>query len=291
LLHITNGDCAVAVLSQIASGRILPWRDVLHEGPVRAGLSFEELSAERARFIAEAGWGDLFDVLKSFQQREEIFRRAGEHDEIVLWFEHDLYDQLQLIQVLDGLAELRGPPVSLVCEAEYLGAMAPERAAELFALRNPVTRRHLQEGRAAWAAFRSADPRLLETLSTGALPFLAAALRRHLEEFPWTSDGLSRLERSIVQALQGGPLGFAPLFARVEEEPKFLGDAVLAWHLERMASEGLLKGEGSHWSARSWRLAEKPRTHRIPRWLGGVRLDDSPSWRWDPALGRLVGAG
>ena len=283
MLHLTNGDCAVAVISQAVSGAFLPWRDVLHEGPVRAGLSLEQLSAERARFIAEAGWGDLPGVLKSFQERDKAFRDAGTHDEIVLWFEHDLYDQLQLIQVLDGLADLRGPPISLVCESEYLGTMAPERAAELFALRNPVTRRHLQEGRAAWAAFRAPDPRGLENLKTASLPFLAAAVRRHLEEFPWTGDGLSRLERSIVQALRGGPLRFGQLFARVEGEPRFLGDAVLGWHLERMATEGLVERRGSEWAATG-----KGHARRAPRWLGGA---DSSSWRWDPALGRVLGAG
>ena len=251
MLHITNGDCAVAVLSQAVSGTFLPWRDVLHEGPVRAGLALEELSAERARFIADAGWGPLAEVQESFLQRDQEFRRAGTHDEIVLWFEHDLYDQLQLIQVLDGLAELRGPPISVVCEAEYLGEMTPARAAELFALRNPVTRRHFQEARAAWAAFRSSDPRTIQNLKITALPFLGAALNRHLEEFPWTSDGLSRLERSILNGY-------------VEEEPKFLGDTVLQWHVER-----LKKGR-----------------HR-PRWLGGYEVRDD-SLRWDPALGRLV---
>ena len=267
MLHITNGDCAVAVLSQVASGSILPWRDVLHEGPVRAELALEALSVERARFIAEAGWGSLPEVDEHFKERDAALRRAGEHDEIVLWFEHDLYDQLQLIQVLDGLAELRGPPVSLVCEPEYLGTMAPERAAELFLLRNPVTKRHTHEARAAWAAFRSSDPCDLEKARSTSLPFLAAALRRHLEEFPWTHDDLSRLERSVVQALQTGPLMFAQLFLRVEEEPAFLGDAVLAWHLERMAQEGLVEGEGPHWGAKLWRLAGKPRAQRVPRWL------------------------
>src|SRR4030095_10658531 len=106
--HLTRSAHAVPVLSQVVQGTMLPWRDVLHEGPVRTGLSLEELSVERARFIAEAGWGVLPDVMKSFGERDATFRQAGRHDEIVLWFEHDLYDQLQLIQVLDGVAELRG---------------------------------------------------------------------------------------------------------------------------------------------------------------------------------------
>ena len=254
MLHITNGDCAVAVIGQVVQGTILPWRDVLHEGPVRAGLSLEQLSEERARFIADAGWGALAEVERQFQARDAAFREAGRHDEIVLWFEHDLYDQLQLIQVLDGLAELRGPPISLVCEAEYLGHMAPARAAELFALRSPVLRKHLQEAQAAWAAFRSANPLDIEPAKPKALQFLGAALRRHLEEFPWTTDGLSRTERQI---LQGNP----------HEEPMFMGDVVLKWHEERLA-----------------------KNRRFPRWLGGYEVRDEAGVRWDPALARLVRA-
>jgi hypothetical protein len=276
LLHVTNGDCAVAVLSKAVSGSFLPWRDVLHEGPVRAGLSLEALSTERARFIEQAGWGS--DVLAIFQERDRTFRHAGTHDEIVLWFEHDLYDQLQLIQVLDGLAELRGPPIALVCEAEYLGEMAPERAAELFTLRNPLTRRHFQEARAAWAAFRSAEPRVIQDLKITAFPFLAAALRRHLEEFPWTTDGLSRLERSILGAL---PSAFGPLFARVEEDPKFLGDVVLKWHLERLEAEGLVERKGDNWAPTG------RKRQRRPRWLGGYEVKDE-SVRWDAASARLL---
>ena len=244
MLHITNGDCAVAVLSQVVQGPILPWRDVLHEGPVRAGLSLEDLSRERAAFIAGAGWASFAEVEAQFKARDAAFRRAGEHDEIVLWFEHDLYDQLQLIQVLDGLSALRGPPISLVCEAEYLGNMAPERAAELFSLRTPLTRRQI-------------DPS-----KPKALHFLGAALRRHLEEFPWTSDGLSRSQRQIREALKDGPLPLPELFRETHEEPAFLGDTMLAWYVERL----------DRW---------------LPRWLGGCEVKDE-TVRWDPALSRLV---
>jgi hypothetical protein len=282
LLHITNGDCAVAVLAQAVSGSFLPWRDVLHEGPVRAGLSLEELSCERAAFIASAGWGHAEEVLVEFQTRDAAFRRAGEHDEIVLWFEHDLYDQLQLIQVLDGLSGLRGPPISLVCEAGYLGNMAPDRAAELFSLRSPLMRRHFQEAQAAWAAFRSSDPTDIDPSKYKALNFLSAALRRFLEEYPWTTDGWSRLERNILNALRAGPLEFAKIFSRVLEAPAFLGDAVLAWHLERLSTEGLV--EKHH---ETWTLTGRKREQRLPRWLGGYEVKDE-SVRWDPALGQLV---
>ena len=255
---------------------------MLHEGPVRAGLPLEALSAERAKFIASAFGVPLAEVEADFRNRDAVFSRAGEHDEIVLWFEHDLYDQLQLIQVLDALGDRPGPPVSLVCEAEYLGSMTPERAAELFALRSPVTRGHVAEAAAAWAAFRSADPRSIESVKCAALVFLDAALRRHLQEYPWSTDGLSLLERRVLQSLQGGPLPFGQLFRAVVEEPAFLGDAVLAWHLERMQRERLLERRGDEWA-----LSGKSRSRRVPRWLGGYEVKDA-SLRWDPASGRLV---
>ena len=261
MLHITNGECAVAVLSRAVSGAFLPWDDVLHEGPVPSGLPLEALSAERARFIAEAFDVPLPEVERKFAARDAAFRSAGRHDEVVLWFEHDLYDQLQLIQVLDALGEKPGPPVSLVCEAEYVGMMTPERAAELFSLRNPVTRRHVAEARHAWAAFRSSDPREVEKVRAMALPYLGPALRRHLQELPWTTDGLSLLQRRIVNA---GAMPFRELFEAVREDPAYLGDAVLAWHLRRL--------QQGKW---------------LPRWLGGYEVKDE-TWRWDPGLGRVV---
>ena len=56
VLHITNGDSAVGLMREGGiSGDILPWRDVLHDGPVPGGLDLEALSRVRARFLADRG--------------------------------------------------------------------------------------------------------------------------------------------------------------------------------------------------------------------------------------------
>jgi hypothetical protein len=282
LLHVTNGDHAVAMLRHAGmQGDILAWRDVLHEGPVRADLSLEDLSRERADFIGQAGWGDRRLVLESFHERDARIRQACRDDEVVLWFEHDLYDQLQLIQVLDALADPPPQRLSLVCEAEYLGTMTPARAAGLFVLRKEVTVGQLQAGRRAWREFRSPDPRVL-TIDVPELRFLGSALRRLLEEYPWTTDGLSRLERAILAALEDGPRSFSEVFRAVREEPAFLGDTVLLWHLRRLQAEGAVEfGEGL------WRPRSMPMRSR-ERWLGGVRTLPDGTWRFDPALGGIV---
>ena len=282
MLHITNGDIAAGLLAQVVTGEILPWRDVLHEGPVRAGLPLEDLSRERARFIADCGWGAYDHVLEEFRHRDEVLERSVKHDEVVLWFEHDLYDQLQLIQLLGWFARHAPAKLSLVCEAEYLGTMTTGRVAQLFDARRAVSGAQLEQGRAAWEAFTAEDPRSLQSGSFDSLRFLPAALRRHLEEYPWVADGFSRLERAVMEALGAGPLKFGELFAAVREEPAFLGDAVLRWHLERMQLEGLVARLDKTWSKGG------VRRRRVPRWLGGVRIDSDSPWRWDADAARVM---
>src|SRR5580765_6226146 len=102
MLHITNGD---AVLDGFRSGQIpgqhLAWFDPLHDGPVPDTPSLEELSDVRARALADFGWGSYNEIRQRFLTRDGTLAQFREHDETVLWFEHDLYDQLQLIQLLD----------------------------------------------------------------------------------------------------------------------------------------------------------------------------------------------
>ena len=62
-LHVTNGDSAASLIRESGlPGRVLPWRDVLHEGPVPGRLGFAQLREVRAHFIAERGWGEEREV-------------------------------------------------------------------------------------------------------------------------------------------------------------------------------------------------------------------------------------
>ncbi|HWA37354.1 MAG TPA: DUF1835 domain-containing protein [Burkholderiales bacterium] len=239
MLHVTNGDHAVAVLQAAGmEGEFLPWRDVLHEGPLEPSLPLERFSAIRSRFIAEMGWGEQDEVEKQFRERDERLQRAGRDDEVVLWFEHDLYDQLQLLQVLSWFHEHPHPRLSLVCEAEYLGEMAPSRAAVLFEARKAVTPKQLSTAAMAWKALPG-----VARGDLSALPFLAAALERYRQE-------PRRTEELIVEELAGGPLGLADLFRRTQarDEPRFLGDTVFLKRLERLEALGRVRRIGERWA-------------------------------------------
>jgi hypothetical protein len=133
-LHITNGDLAAERIAPVVPpDPVLPWRDVLHEGPVRQGLTLEQLSAERAGFLAARFRLDPEDTRAAFQDRDRRLREAIEAgSELDLWFEHDLYDQLQLLQLLDLVArETIAPSRVLLAQADtYLTDLDPESPSE-----------------------------------------------------------------------------------------------------------------------------------------------------------------
>jgi len=253
-LHVTNGDAAAELLDAGGvEGRILPWRDALHEGPVPAGLALEELSRVRARFLADNLSDESYETVRaSFVARDETLRGFKQHDEIVLWFEHDLYDQLQILQLLHWFS-LRASSERLLTAiviGEYpgivpfqgLAQLSPDQAAGLFDERSVVTAEQLELGRRAWEAFTASAPLRLQGLvreDLSAIPFLRPALLRHLEEFPSTRDGLSRSERQILDAVKGGERDLRAVFheSQIEHEPApFVGDRCFLLHVGRLAA-------------------------------------------------------
>jgi len=307
MLHVTNGDAAAeAIRSTGIDGEVLVWRDVLHEGPVPAGANALELREIRAGFLARCGWAERAQALSALAARDERLGtalRAGE--ELVLWFEDDLFDQLQLVQVLDRVAAGPGRSrVTAVATESYFGLLAAPELAAAFARARELGAAEIEVGRAAWAAFRGEDPRALEALlgaGTEGLPALEASLRRLLEQFPGVTDGLSRSERQAVAALAAGPLPFEELFDRAQrpEERRFLGDGVFRLSLEGLAQPPAPLVAASE-DGEVWRLTDLGRRvlrgeadrlayGRLDRWLGGVRLlAPSRVWRWDAAAARLV---
>ena len=318
MLHITNGDCTVEMMRRAdLPGEIVAWEDVLHEGPVPDGRSLDELRSVRARFLAGQGWAPYAAVLADFARRDAALAGASEHDEVVLWFEHDLYDQLQLLQLLDWFAgrDLAGTRLSLICVGAFpgvepfhgLGQLTPLQLASLFPVRGPVTQAQLALGRVAWAAFRSPDPTALETILAGdttALPFLRAALERHLEQFPSTRDGLSRTERQVLEAVAAGADTPVAVFRadQAREPAPYMGDSTLWTHLRDLTlgsapvlalSAPALSPTEEGFGRQSVALVDRGRAvlagradrigpDGIDRWLGGVHLRgaDAP-WRWD----------
>jgi len=322
-LHITNGDIAADLLRRShVSGDILPWRDPLHEGPVEAGLPLEELSRRRAAFMGEAGWTSATDAQRMFDARAEALA-LPDREEVVLWFEHDLYDQLQLLQVIDSFADRLPSKFTLVEIGEFpgiskflgLGQLSPSQLSSLFPSRRPITPDIVALARSAWGAFRSPDPSDLKAIlraETFSLPFLQDAVIRHLEEFPSVENGLGRTERQLLGAALNDRTLLHLFNANQRlEERAYMTDSILKWRLRLLAGgrAPLLTGrsrrlgfdvaDAAFWSQEVVLTPagqavvdgkeDAVRLGGIDRWFGGVLLSGPrPVWRWSQREKRLV---
>jgi hypothetical protein len=302
-------------------GEVLAWRDALHEGPVPAG-DVSAVREARVAFAASRGWAPREVVEAWMRERDERLAAALGREPVVLWFEHDLYDQLQLIQVLARVpAELAGDGLleAIVVDRvagrprfRGLGELAGAELAALWPLRRPLEGAALEAARRAWAAFTGPDPRALEE-PLDALPLLRPALRRLLEEHPAVGDGLSRSERQALRAAADGAADPLALFLATQdmEEAPFSGDRQF-WDLLLTLAAGdppllalsdpkALRGGEPHGveveltEAGAGVLegrADAVALRGVDRWIGGVHLHGTTvPWRWDPAAGRIIAFG
>jgi hypothetical protein len=235
ILHLTNGSAIIPMMRAAGvTGPIVPWDDVLHEGPVPAGLNTAALRDVRASFLAGCGWDARERIVRLLAERDAALDRGAE--EIVLWFEHDLFDQLHVLQILDRLP-IDGPPrVTAVPDDDYLGQLQSDRFQGLFAARRDVTSAQRSAARDAWTAFRSIDPRgLIDVLPrVTVLPHLGPALTRHLQQFPSTDNGLSRTEQQALEVMATGVTTVSEIFVKshIEREAAFfMGDSGFVLHL------------------------------------------------------------
>ena len=309
-LHVTNGDATVPGLRGTGLAQvIMPWRDVLHEGPV-PDVPAGELRRIRAEFL-----GVPVDV---FAQRDRLLEdhRGGEY---VLWFEADLYDQLQLVQILARLAELAVAPerITLICVGEHLGIahfgglgqLTSEQLARLpDVAATTLTGGALEHAARAWAALRAPDPGGLAAIVAAPSPelrFVAEAFDRLCREYPSTRDGLSLTERRILAAVAEGAPTAGDAFVRcmAREARPFLGDT---WSFDRMtalatAPTPLLDAAAPVRADTAVRLTPAGREvldgrrdhvalNGVDRWIGGVHLHGTEvPWRWDEGTETIAG--
>ncbi len=314
-LHVANGTSTTATIEAAGiPGQSSIWADVLYEGPVPGDLGDEELVVLR-------GGDSVVDVVNDMRLWRETIERHDAYDELILWYEHDLFDQLNLIQLLPWIHE-RVPGskvVSLICIGSFpgrphfkgLGELTPGELGSLLVTRTPVTEEQYALAQRAWGAFRKDTPQALDLLRLGDttdLPFLAAALTRFLQEYPLTIDGLSRTERRLLELAARDGIRLTDAFPRMQEgeDAYYLTDlslANMARDLSRtspalltltpeqaphapLASRVKLTDTGAAILAGK---QDRVEVCGIDRWLGGVRLQSgSPIWRWDPERARVL---
>ena len=299
MIHIHNGDVVAVHAKRVGvPGDHVSFRECLIAGPVQPGDNWIE---SRARFLASAYGDDLLRVSNRLFEQEQTIAASSTADEIVLWFEHDLFCLIHFIYLLQRLPVGR---TSIVWHDQPLGNVEADDLLRLFNRRRPATREMVALSRETWQAYVAPDPTALNPLIVGSaseFPFLRDGLALHLARFPAVRNGLGVIEQRILEFIADGANDFKTLFNRFWlSQPRFgLGDSEVLRQIHGLAGRTyplITLTEGSEQAVftitevgeRVLAGTDDIELNGIDMWLGGVHLTKERMWRWDVARNAVI---
>ncbi len=211
LLHITNGDAFTQRLSTLNhKGDIITWREMLCEGKTLTNVGSENFWKTRFEFLNKN-----YKVSKSWfiEKTLKEYRSLCNHkqqDTIVLWFEYDLFCQINMLAVLSWLkANRKYANISLVCSGKEdstdklftLNELSSEQLQKLYNNRVVLTQDDIEYADYIWQLYCSDNPMRLENIKdfkNYQFDYLAAAISSHLQRFPSIKNGLNKMENNIL---------------------------------------------------------------------------------------------
>lgn len=212
LLHITNGDSFTQKLNTLnLKGDVITWREMLCEGKTLTNVGSESFWKARFEFLNKN-----YKVTKSsfIEKTLKEYRSLCNHkqqDHIVLWFEYDLFCQVNMLAVLSWLkANRKYAEISLVCSGKEddtdklysLNELDNEQLMKLYETRNVLSQDDIEYADYVWQLYCSDNPIRLENLtdfSNYQFDYLSEAITSHLHRFPSVKNGLNAMENNILQ--------------------------------------------------------------------------------------------
>ncbi|WP_238650123.1 sigma-70 family RNA polymerase sigma factor [Paenibacillus piscarius] len=242
MLHIVNGDSVGDKLKQgIVQGEVLVWREIYTAGPIFLDPSATENRQLRAEVLQSTMGIPAAEYIAGCGEQERRLGGFREYDEVVLWFEHDLFDQSMLAYLLHRFngQKLGNTKLSLLCIGEFpgiepfhgLGQLTPDQLGTLRGTWQNIGRGELQLGSGLWQAYAASDPRTLAgyleqhkaELAGSALAFANDAFQAHLSRLPSVENGLGITEQTTLEAVASGTDTPLKLFRQVVDELHRLG--------------------------------------------------------------------
>ena len=211
-LHITNGDILTNKLSTLKlEGDVITWREMLCEGKTETSVGSESFWKTRFEFLNKN-----YKVSKSWfiDKTLKEYRTLCNHkqeDRIVLWFDFDLFDQINMLAVISWLKTHRPyAEISLVSsEAEEnsvnitgLGELDNEQLRKFYTNRTLLTQDDIEYADYVWQLYCSDNPIRLENLKdfdSFQFSHLSGAIEAHLMRFPTIRNGLNEVENNILR--------------------------------------------------------------------------------------------
>ncbi|MDT0690175.1 DUF1835 domain-containing protein [Salegentibacter sp. F188] len=213
-IHITNGDgLAGKMLELDIPGEVIVWRELLCEGPTVQDVGGKEFVKLRKKFVSGTYGISPEDYKKKFVSQLEKLRKLKDYEEVILWFEFDLFCHINMIAVISFfLQHKKEVPMYLVCSKKLKGEKGHNPLTQLNAkqLYNhyqnkiPLTSDDLQTANFIWELYCSNNPLQLKAQikKHSNFEYLSSCIRAHIERFPNSKTGINSLERNILNIIQ-----------------------------------------------------------------------------------------
>ncbi len=183
---------------------------MLCEGKTETNVGSESFWKTRFEYLHKN-----YNVSKSWfiEKTLKEYRSLCNHkqqDEIILWFEYDLFCQINMIAVLSWLkTHRRDAQISLVCSGDEDGTdkmyglcdVDDEKLQNLYNKRVYLTQDDIEFADYIWQLYCSDNPIRLENMSDFDhyhFDYLSEAIKVHLKRFPSVRNGLNELENRIL---------------------------------------------------------------------------------------------
>ncbi|QNF33230.1 DUF1835 domain-containing protein [Adhaeribacter swui] len=312
MLHILNGDATATIFKQtdLPGKNILVWREILSEGPIVDHTLPADFWQTRQHYLTQTYQEDAVTYVLKVTAEVKLLETYPQHEEVVLWFEHDLLCQVNLLYLLHWFAQrdLGNTKISLVCIGEHpdlptfkgLGELSPVQLAALFPKRQVLLPDDLALGHRGWEAYAALTPedliKFLKNEDFSHLPLLPAALQAHITRFPSVQNGLNAIEQILLELAANHQLSPTGLMGKFWQQTSLfgIGDAQIVNYLRGFEQTGLLllsdKIVITDLGSKILRdEADYVQLQPYERWLGGVHLHSASSlWRWDRVQGKIV---
>lgn len=213
ILHITNGDdLSRQIIDLKIPGDLITWREMLCEGPSSMDVGGEEFVLQRKTFLLEKYQVPEEKYCEEFLEELVKLAAINNYDEIVLWFEFDLFSHMNMLALISFLLQnKKNGPFSLVCsrklkgeeEMAPLSQLSPNNLKQHYDHRIPLTNEDIQTAQLIWELYCSKNPKRMtsEIKKTTNFEYLSSCIRAHIERFPSVKTGLNTLEVNILKLI------------------------------------------------------------------------------------------
>jgi hypothetical protein len=210
-LHITNGsNLTQQLLNLNIQGEFVTWKEMLCEGPTCKEIDTEEFINLRKSFFKST-----YNIeYKSAAFKTELLKlnKLENYNEIVLWFEYDLFCHINLIAVISLLKQKHTKlPLHLVCSGRIknetalkgLSELSAEQLLEHYENKIKLSVDDIALAQKAWRIYCENDHNLLFPLIVrpSNFKYLSTCLKAHIRRFADTRSGLNSLEYNILKLI------------------------------------------------------------------------------------------